>query len=277
MGRLSGSPRYYDHPAQHLCGLSLSEDMSGVYLTLNQGVTVYTKELGQVEGRAQLRSRAAELRTERGVRALLSHGFSPDDAIELRTQAYRGLAYEAGTIAYKLYTKDSLPLDEALESDLEQALQAYDAYLKKTDAIKSESGNRNPKSSGQPARKMFVSHSHTDNEFCRAFVAALREQGMDVWYDEQGLSAGAAWVGRIQQELESREVFVLVATPAAWASRRWETRITASSSPSAPSPAKRIVRWKATTTAKSRSAISHRSTRSDPRARRLRGRHREHR
>lgn len=195
-----------------------------------QGVTVYTQELGQVEGRAQLRARAAELRTEGAVRALLAQGFSLDNAIDLRTEAYRGLAYEAGTIAHKLYIKDELPLDDVLEADLERALQAYDAYLKKTSAITADSNpagqdapqgilvNRNRRSSRQPVRKVFVSHSHTDNEFCRAFVAALRDAGVDVWYDEQGLSAGSTWVAKIQQELESREVFVLVTTPAAWAS-----------------------------------------------------------
>lgn len=192
------------------------------------------KSWGQVEGRTQLRTRAAELRGDRAVRALATHGFLLDEPIDLRTDAYRGLAYEAGTIAHKLYLKDELPLDEVLEADLEWMLQAYDAYLKKTDAIKTDvdqpthmpsqgaSSGKNRKSAGQSARKVFVSHSHShshsDNEFCREFVETLRKQGVDVWYDEQGLSAGAAWVARIQQELESREVFVLIATPAAWAS-----------------------------------------------------------
>jgi hypothetical protein len=31
---------------------------------------------------------------------------------------------------------------------------------------------------------IFLSHSHKDNEFCKRFVAALRNQGIDVWFDE---------------------------------------------------------------------------------------------
>jgi hypothetical protein len=35
------------------------------------------------------------------------------------------------------------------------------------------------------APRVFVSHSHNDNEWCRAFVAALQAAGWDVWYDEK--------------------------------------------------------------------------------------------
>jgi ABC-type transport system substrate-binding protein len=61
---------------------------------------------------------------------------------------------------------------------------------------------------------VFVSHAHADNERCDAFVEALRARGVDVWYDRSNLQAGHSLSGDIQQELESRLVFVLLATPA---------------------------------------------------------------
>ena len=67
---------------------------------------------------------------------------------------------------------------------------------------------------------VFVSHSHADNEYCRIFVAALREAlGEDdaVWYDEYNLG----W-GRLRQvidrELLQRQHFIAIMSHAAVAS-----------------------------------------------------------
>ncbi len=68
------------------------------------------------------------------------------------------------------------------------------------------------------APRVFVSHSHQDNDWCREFVAALQAAGWDVWYDEKGLSGGATWVATIQRELQAREIFLLILTPEAWVS-----------------------------------------------------------
>ena len=69
------------------------------------------------------------------------------------------------------------------------------------------------------APRVFVSHSHSDNEWCRTFMAALQAAGWDVWYDEKGLSAGDEWVATIQRELQAREIFLLILTPDSWASQ----------------------------------------------------------
>lgn len=52
-----------------------------------------------------------------------------------------------------------------------------------------------------PATRIFVSHSSQDNPWCRPFVETLKANGFDVWYDEQGLSGGAAWVDTLQREV----------------------------------------------------------------------------
>ena len=67
--------------------------------------------------------------------------------------------------------------------------------------------------------RVFISHSHDDNTFCHGFVDALRTHGADVWYDEKGISAGAAWMRTIEHEIETRECFIVILTPSAWKSQ----------------------------------------------------------
>lgn len=66
--------------------------------------------------------------------------------------------------------------------------------------------------------RIFVSHSHVDNDWCRGFVQVLQSVGYDVWYDERGLSAGAAWLTTIQREIQDREIFIVILSPNSWAS-----------------------------------------------------------
>ncbi len=68
--------------------------------------------------------------------------------------------------------------------------------------------------------QVFVSHSHTDNEYCRAFVAALRQGLGDenaVWYDEHNLGWGALRQA-IDRELLQRQHFIAILSPPAVAS-----------------------------------------------------------
>lgn len=71
------------------------------------------------------------------------------------------------------------------------------------------------------APAIFVSHSHKDDAYCHAFVAALRAAGLDVWYDEHNATAGHLRA-LIERELRLRPIFVVVLTPAALASE-WVT------------------------------------------------------
>ena len=77
-------------------------------------------------------------------------------------------------------------------------------------------------------QQVFVSHSHTDNDYCREFVAALRQGLGDdhdaVWYDEHNLG----W-GKLQQEIDrellKRQHFIAILSPAAVASEWVKTEI----------------------------------------------------
>ena len=62
--------------------------------------------------------------------------------------------------------------------------------------------------------RVFVSHSHQDNDFCHAIVQALRDAGADVWYDEHNLGSGRLGP-TIERELRDRPVFVVILSPSA--------------------------------------------------------------
>jgi hypothetical protein len=103
------------------------QDMSGVYLTLNQGVTEPRTQHGAEGARSVLARRAVELRRQGS--DLASRGFQLDDGIDLRADAGLGSSYEGSTAAYKLYESGQIPSDEELLADLEAILVAYDRYL----------------------------------------------------------------------------------------------------------------------------------------------------
>ncbi len=109
------------------CVYLFREDGSGVYLTLNQGVTEPQRLHGAAEGKRLLRARAAELR--QGAMSLVENGFQLDADIDLRSTAGLGADYEASTVAYKLYEKGAVPDDEVLLKDLTQVLGAYESAL----------------------------------------------------------------------------------------------------------------------------------------------------
>lgn len=109
------------------CVYLFRQDMSGVYLTFNQGVTEPCNQLGRAEGLKALKSRAHKIRQQ--IPELSQHGFSLDDDIDLKADPGLGADYETSTIAHKFYPSGAVPNDAGLLADLEAVLQAYDRYL----------------------------------------------------------------------------------------------------------------------------------------------------
>src|SRR2546421_6563713 len=71
--------------------------------------------------------------------------------------------------------------------------------------------------------RIFVSHSSKDQDFCIRLVEDLRQTLGDesaVWYDSRGgLFGGDTWWSKIMQELKARQVFIVVLSPDAVASK----------------------------------------------------------
>lgn len=101
-------------------------DMSGLYVTLNQGVTEL-KDLPAAAQAEELARRAEAVRQR--LPDLAAAGFALDNKIELRSATALGAKYEPSTIAHKFYSTDGLPEPEDLAEDLHALLDAYATYL----------------------------------------------------------------------------------------------------------------------------------------------------
>jgi 5-methylcytosine-specific restriction protein B len=112
------------------CVYLFRQDMTGVYLTFNQGVTEPKKRLGTAGAYDELQSKARSIREK--CSELTSQGFSLKDDIDLRAASGLGTDYERSTIAHKLYEAGQVPDDATLLRDVEAVLAAYDRYLQET-------------------------------------------------------------------------------------------------------------------------------------------------
>lgn len=104
------------------------EDMSGVYATLNQGITKEKERLGANAGRASIRRRSEELR---GVaKGLDGTGFALSNDLDLHSVHSLAKDYQHGTVAHRFYETGKLPTTSRLLGDLQLLLEAYDAIVK---------------------------------------------------------------------------------------------------------------------------------------------------
>jgi hypothetical protein len=109
------------------CVYLFRQDMSGVYLTFNQGVTHLIESKGKVGAYAALRARAQELRPR--CAPLLERGFKMNEAIDLKAEPGLGADYEPSTIAHKFYEAGNLPDDQKLAADLDALVSVYQNHL----------------------------------------------------------------------------------------------------------------------------------------------------
>src|SRR5579884_3633138 len=68
------------------------------------------------------------------------------------------------------------------------------------------------------SRKVFISHSHADNDACDRYYEALTQRGYDVWYDRRSMPPGAQLSEDIQREMRNRSAFLLMLSTASVAS-----------------------------------------------------------
>jgi 5-methylcytosine-specific restriction enzyme A len=102
------------------------EDYSGVYLSLNQGITIIRQKYG-ADAKLALKVRAADFAAQLGS---LKTGWS-QGPIDLAISSKSNLAayYEQGSICSKYYPTNSLPDDQVLNQDLLDALEMYLALV----------------------------------------------------------------------------------------------------------------------------------------------------
>ena len=105
----------------------IAEDLSTVYITLNQGMTDLVEEFGQKAASRTLVERSIAYQAQ--VSELEDLGFVVGNDVDLKTESWRPKNYEASTIAYAKFDVGGLPTDERLEELLDSLLRAYDRIV----------------------------------------------------------------------------------------------------------------------------------------------------
>lgn len=102
------------------------EDFSGVYLSLNQGITSARKQYGS-EAKSALRVRAADFLARLGQQA--SGLITGELNLAASTSSNLSAFYEVGNICAVNYSRESLPKDNQLEEDLRRFITLYFALV----------------------------------------------------------------------------------------------------------------------------------------------------
>jgi len=109
------------------------EDMKGVYLSLNQGMTDIKKQTSSnSQTKDLLSSRAEDFRNQ------LKDSLSSEllDKIDLEIEnSPNAPFYEAGNIYAKYYSLENLPSEESLEADFKEFLRLYDLLVDKRNIL----------------------------------------------------------------------------------------------------------------------------------------------
>lgn len=104
------------------------EDMSGVYLTLNQGVTKAVDiTIVGLEQYSDIFEKSKDIRDK--IPEIQEYGFKLDNDIDLKATSKLGKSYTHSTIAHKFYKSGSLPDDDMLLKDLNVLVKAYLKYV----------------------------------------------------------------------------------------------------------------------------------------------------
>ncbi|MDQ6773382.1 MAG: DUF3578 domain-containing protein, partial [Candidatus Dormibacteraeota bacterium] len=96
-----------------------SADLASVTLSVMQGITRLSRQLGAAAARERLALDA------RAIRGSIGSMVGWDTRMELASTGFRQRAYEAGAIAARRYEIDELPADSVLRRDLARSLALY--------------------------------------------------------------------------------------------------------------------------------------------------------
>jgi hypothetical protein len=120
-------------------------DLASITLTLNQGITELTKQVGSAEARVRLAADAAAIRKSLPREAVELW----DISISLGTGGFRQRAYEAGNIVARRYDLKLLPPEVDLRRDLKDLLSTYQlAVAIKRELLQTSPGVISSSSSG---------------------------------------------------------------------------------------------------------------------------------
>ena len=61
--------------------------------------------------------------------------------------------------------------------------------------------------------KVFISHSHSDENWVREFANSLQQHGLNVWFDSHSVPFGQSWTEAVEKGLRESNFIVLLVTP----------------------------------------------------------------
>ncbi len=110
----------------------VKEDFTGIYLSLNQGVTTVKEQYG-ADARKALRVRASDYLARIGT---VADGLTcgPID-LEISSQSRLGALYEQGAVCSKYYQRGNIPDDATLAADLRQFIDYYFSLVSRESAL----------------------------------------------------------------------------------------------------------------------------------------------
>ncbi|SCG85417.1 MrcB family domain-containing protein [Methanobacterium congolense] len=111
------------------------EDMSGVYLSLNQGATDLKNKYGNRRANEILNTKSKNFRDKLNGLIQVSDNFLESIDLEVENSPNAPF-YEAGNIYAKYYSLNNLPSEEKLESDLKEVLNMYDLLVSEDEPLK---------------------------------------------------------------------------------------------------------------------------------------------
>lgn len=157
-------------------------DMTGIYLSLNQGATE-AKKAAEGSPSAWLAGRAREIREWAPVKELLGAGRFQRESMELKGHGNMARLYERGSVAEVLYARGELPGDDELTADLERVLRAYEhvvpgyiSRFRREAAIPGEIERGSLRERLEPGEE-FREHRFDWPEEARQLAAALEREG----------------------------------------------------------------------------------------------------
>lgn len=100
----------------------VKEDFSGLYLSLNQGITVVRNQYG-ADAKEALQIRATDFLARIG--SIPTGYISGSIDLSVDNKSGLGAYYEQGSICAKYYEKNKIPSDEILTNDLKELMSLY--------------------------------------------------------------------------------------------------------------------------------------------------------
>lgn len=175
------------------CAFLVAQDLSSVYLTLTQGVTELTNELGPAAANEALNKRAARFRSE--LPELTDAGFTLANDVDLKCDGRLARGYEQSVIAYVKFDAANPPTDAELHGHLEPLLAAYDklAQLPEFELSGAEPPNNDAQATASDALPWTI-----DDAMSELFLTRTEfERMLRIWAPKKNLVLqGAPGVGK---------------------------------------------------------------------------------